>query len=140
VSTDLNLLLLCQFTGCFVKSFHILLHSVLFFPAVERVLKFQAPGIWSFYLRLQNNLVQKIRKNIVFLFNSLVPQIISMEPEPKFQARLQPSKIAWVPAPQPWLFTLISKISSSLTSWRFLGVFVFSQMCKVSTSCSTCSL
>jgi len=47
VPSDLNLLLFCQFIGCFVKSFDILCQSVLFFRFVEPVLKFQAlaPGI-----------------------------------------------------------------------------------------------
>ena len=68
----------------------------------------------SFWLRfqLQTNLLQKIRKiTLYYLYNSLVPQTISVHPEPKFQAstppsksfwlRLQPSKIAATPAPQP---------------------------------------
>jgi len=57
----------------------------------------------------------KILKPLYYLYNSLSPQTMSMELEPKFQApippsktfclRLQPSKIALVPAPapQPWL-------------------------------------
>ena len=46
-----------------------------------------APTPKSFWLRLQNNLVQKIRKLVAYyLYNSLVPQNMSAEPEPKFQA------------------------------------------------------
>jgi len=47
------------------------------------------------------------------LYNSFAPQTLSVEPEPKCHApaspsksfwfRLQPSKIAWALAPQPWL-------------------------------------
>jgi len=65
--------------------------------AVEPVLKFQdpapAPGIERFWLRLQNNLVQNIRKkNFDYIYNSLAQQTISVDAEPKFQAAVPPSK------------------------------------------------
>ena len=52
-----------------------------------------------------------MRKKLWYLYNSIAPQTISVEPEPKFQApappsknfwlRLQRSKISWHPAPAP---------------------------------------
>jgi len=54
---------------------------------------------------------KKSEKTLLYLHNSLAPQTVSVEPEPKFQALappskdfwlwLQPSKIARAPAPQP---------------------------------------
>jgi len=107
-------------------------HSAMITPvsplrtkAVEPVLKFQAPasGIEIFWLRLQyleafgsgsgSRTVwsKKSEKTLYYLYTSFAPQTISVDPEPKFQAsvppsksfwlRLQPSKIASVPAPQP---------------------------------------
>jgi len=45
----------------------------------------------SFWLRLQNNLVQKI-KTMYYLYNSLAPKTMSVEPEPKLQAPAPSSK------------------------------------------------
>jgi len=53
------------------------------------VLKFQAPAptSGSFSLWLQNNLVQKIEKNIVSFVKTRLPhQLSPVKPEPKFQA------------------------------------------------------
>ena len=64
--------------------------------AVEPVLKFHdpapSPGVESFWLRLQNNLVQNIRKKLHYIYNSLAQQTISVDSEPKFQAPVPPSK------------------------------------------------
>jgi len=78
-------------------------HSALIRPVshlgtvtVEPVLKFQdpapAPGIESFWLRLQNNFVQNIRKKLRYIYNSLAQQTISVDAEPKFQAPVPPSR------------------------------------------------
>jgi len=42
------------------------------------------------------------KKSLYYLRNSLSPQTMSVEPEPKFQAPVPPSEIYLVPAPQPW--------------------------------------
>ena len=113
-----------------------------FFWAVERVLKFQGQGTWSFWLRLQNKLVQKIRKKNIVLFVKLAcctNFIYGTGTQISGSGSSHP-KLLGLQLHSPGSFTLISKISSSLTSWRFLGVIVFSQMCEVTMSCSTCSL
>ena len=91
---------------------------------------------------------KKIRKNSVLfvLYNSLAPQIISVEPEPKFPAlpykyfwlRLQPSKIAWAPAPQAWfhdhvatearvLMNVVNPVCQghALRSWKWGKAFLY---------------
>ena len=64
--------------------------------AVEPLLKFQDPapasGIESFWLRLQNNLVQNIRNKLHYIYDSLAQQTISVDAKPKFQAPVPPSK------------------------------------------------
>jgi len=92
--------------------------------AVEPKFKFQdpAPGIYKsfcfgssiykFRLRLQNDLIHwKLIDNHCIICATRLTHTISVESEPKFPAppsktfwiRLQPSEIAWAPAPQPWL-------------------------------------
>jgi len=64
--------------------------------------------------RLQNNLVHKIRKKTLhYLYNSLVPQTISMNPEPKFQVSAPPSKSFWL---RLQLFKIASAPGSSSTA------------------------
>jgi len=67
-------------------------------------------------------------KALYYLYNSLAPQTISVEPEPKFQApappsktfrlRLRSSKIAWAPVPQPCCSAIPVRCADIL--WRSL--------------------
>jgi len=60
-----------------------------------------------------------------YLSNSLSPQTMSVELEPKFQAPvlpskifwLRPSKIAWAPAPQPWLWQARCRLQNKSKSF-----------------------
>ena len=45
----------------------------------------QSTEKFSFWFRLQNNLLQKTKKTLYYLYNSLAPQTMSVKPEPRFQ-------------------------------------------------------
>ena len=80
---------------------------------------------------------KKSEKTTYYLYNSLAPQTISVEPEPNFQApaplskyfgiRFQPSNIACAPTPQPWLPNWSVKQNKNIVAdhhlrsfnWRF---------------------
>ena len=75
-------------------------------------LRFQHPEAFGSGSGSRTILSKKSEKTLYYLYNSLVPQTISVDPEPKFQAsvpppksfwlRLQPPKIVSVPVvPQP---------------------------------------
>jgi len=79
--------------------------------AAEPVLKFQAaaPGISIFWLRFRHLEAfdsgsrtiwsKKHKKTLYYLCKSLVPQTISVEPEPKLEVPAPPSPTS---PPQPW--------------------------------------
>jgi len=69
----------------------------IFFGSGSYIFRFLAPAPEQFGL--------KTEKTLHNLCNSLEPEPIFQAPAPpskKFWPRLQPSTIAWAPAPQPW--------------------------------------
>ena len=141
MSSELNLLF-CQFIGCFVKSFDILCHSVLFsclwsqantqisgsgsrhlnfFGSGSNIYKFLAPAPKQFGL-------ENKKKTCIICITHLFHKLYLWNRNPNFRIWPQPSKITWDLASITLAF-FISKVSSSLTSWLFPRRLLFSARC-----------